>query len=115
MMSQRNAVHGGMFVAKRNRYRHMEIIMTRIILGVLAAFILYLVFSWRALNPPMVVLKLVFGIGDMVVCALSLGWLYITGEFKHRRSLWMITTFICVIICIVVSLILNFPCPPITL
>ena len=95
----------------RNRYRHMEVIMTRIILGVLAAFILFLIFAWRGYVVP----KLIFGIGSMLVSGLSLGWLYLTGEFAHRRSLWMITTFFSVIVCALVSLIFNYPCPPITL
>ena len=85
--------------------------MTRIILGVLAAFILFLFFAWKGIVVP----KLIFGIVSMVVSALSVGWLYITGEFSHRRSLWMITTFICIIVCTLVSLIFNYPCPPITL
>ena len=97
--------------SSRNRYRHMEIVMTRVILGVLAAFILYLVFAWQG----MIVWKLIMGIGSMVVSALSLGWLYITGEFSHRRSLWMITTFMAIIVCTIVSLVFNYPCPPITL
>lgn len=97
--------------SSRNRYRHMEILMTRVILGVLAAFILYLIFAWRGI----IVWKMIFGIGSMVVSALSMGWLYITGEFSHRRSLWMITTFAAIIVCTIVSLVFNYPCPPITL
>ena len=97
--------------SSRNRYRHMEIMMTRVILAVLAVFILYLIFAWRGL----IVLKLICGILSMVVSALSLGWLYLTGEFSHRRSLWMITTFMAVIVCTIVSLVFNYPCPPVTL
>ncbi len=98
-------------MAKRNRYRHMEIMMTRVILGITAAFILFVLFSWRGMNT----LKFIFGIVTMAASGLSLGWLYITGEFSHRRSLWMVTAFFAFIICTLVSMILHYPAPPVTL
>ena len=98
-------------MAKRNRYRHMEIIMTRIVLGLTLAFILFMLFSWRGFT----VMKYVSGSIAAVGSALSLGWLYITGEFKHRRSLWMITAFFSFIVVILFSLIFRWPCPPITI
>ena len=98
-------------MAKRNRYRHMEVIMTRIILGFTLAFLLFLLFSWRGLT----VMKYICGSIATIGPALSLGWLYITGEFKHRRSLWMITAFFAFIVCTLVSLIFRYPCPPVTL
>ena len=98
-------------MAKRNRYRHMEIIMTRIILGLCLAFILFLLFSWRGIN----IVKYIAGSVTVIGSALSLGWLYITGEFKHRRSLWMVTAFFAFIICTLVSLVCRFPCPPLVI
>ena len=101
-----------MIVAKRNnRYRHMEVIMTRIVLGLLLSFVLFMLFSWRGVT----VVKYIFGSIAGIGSALSLGWLYITGEFKHRRSLWLITAFFCIIVCIIVSIIFRWPCPPATL
>ena len=38
--------------------------------------------------------------------------LYLTGEFTRRRSLWMVTAFICIVVCIVVSLLLGYPSLP---
>ena len=102
-------------MAKRNRYRHMEIIMTRIILGLCLAFILFMLFSWRGMNTVTNVLKYITGSITVIGSALSMGWLYITGEFKHRRSLWMVTAFAAFIICTLVSLIFRFPCPPVTI
>ena len=93
----------------RNRYREMENLMTKIILGDVLMFILYLVcadLGWT-------VLKVITAIIAIIGSGLCAGWLYITGEFGRRRSLWMVTTFICIVICVVVSLLLNYPCPAI--
>jgi len=97
-------------VAKRgrNRYREMENLMTKIILGDVLMFILYLVcagLGWTVLK----VITAIIAIFGSVLCA---GWLYLTGEFRRRRSLWMVTAFICIVICVVVSLLLGYPCPP---
>ena len=94
-------------MAKRNRYREMESLMTKIILADAFVFVLYLIFAAKDL----VVLKIISAIIALVASLLSTGWLYITGEFGRRRSLWMVTTFICIVICVVVSLLLNYPCP----
>lgn len=98
-------------MAKRNRYRHMEIIMTRIVLGLTLAFILFMLFSWRGLTVMKYISASIAAIGS----ALSLAWLYITGEFKHHRSLWMITAFFGIIIVILVSLMVQWPCPPVVI
>ena len=39
--------------------------------------------------------------------------LYLTGEFKRRRSLWMVTGFAGIVLCILVSLLVNYPAPAI--
>ncbi len=94
-------------MAKRNRYREMESLMTKIILADAFVFVLYMVFAARDMGA----LKIVTAIVSLVVSGLSLGWLYITGEFQRRRSLWMITGFVGIIVCLLVSLILGFPGP----
>ena len=91
----------------RSRYREMENMMTKIILVDLLVFILYLVcayFSWS-------VLKVVAAIIAIFGSLLCVGWLYLTGEVSRRRSLWMVTAFICIVICVAVSLLLGYPCP----
>ena len=91
----------------RNRYREMEKNMTKIILLDALVFILYLVcagFGWS-------VLKVITAIIAIFGSLLCVGWLYLTGEFTRRRSLWMVTAFICVVICVVVSLLLGYPAP----
>ena len=94
-------------MAKRNRYREMESMMTKIILADTLVFILYLVcagFGWS-------VLKVVTAIIAIFGSLLCVGWLYLTGAFARRRSLWMVTTFIAIVICVVISLLLGYPGP----
>ena len=87
-------------MAKRNRYREMESLMTKIILVDVLVFIVYLVTAGMGAN----VFKVVTAIISVVGSLLCAGWLYLTGEFGRRRSLWMVTIFICIVICVVVSL-----------
>ena len=94
-------------MAKRNRYREMESLMTKVILADLLVFVLYLVCAGNG----MTVLKVITGIITIFGSLLCLGFLYMTGEFPRRRSLWMITAFACIALCVLLSLLLNFPCP----
>ena len=91
----------------RNRYREMENIMTKIILADVLVFILYLVCAGYAWH----VLKVITAIIAIFGSLLCVGWLYLTGEFKRRRSLWMITGFVSIIACLLVSMILKYPFP----
>ena len=96
-------------MAKRNRYREMESLMTKVILADLLVFVLYLVSAAQGWT----VVKVITAIITIFGSLLCLGWLYMTGEFPRRRSLWMITAFACIALCALLSLLLNFPCPPI--
>ena len=92
---------------RRNRYREMESLMSKILIGDVIVFILFLVCAAKAWT----VMKVATAIITIFGSFLCLGWLYITGEFPRRRSLWMITGFAAIALCVVVSLLLNFPCP----
>ena len=94
-------------MAKRNRYRELESLMTKVILADLLVFILYLVSAGKGWT----VFKVITAIITIFGSLLCLGWLYMTGEFPRRRSLWMITAFACIALCALFSLLLNFPCP----
>lgn len=94
-------------MAKRNRYREMESLMTKIILGDVLVFILFLVCSKMGWS----VFKVITAIISIFGSLLCTGWLYLTGEFVRRRSLWMVTIFICIVICVAVSLLLGYPAP----
>ena len=98
-------------MAKRNRYREMESLMTKVILADLLVFVLFLVCAGNGWT----VFKVITAIISIFGSLLCLGWLYMTGEFPKRRSLWMITAFACIALCVLVSLLLNFPCPALPL
>ena len=91
----------------RSRYREMESMMTKIILADFVVFVLYLVCAGLGWN----VLRVITAIITIFGSLLCVGWLYLTGEFSRRRSLWMVTAFICIVICVAVSLLLSYPCP----
>ena len=94
-------------MAKRNRYREMESKMTLVLLSTTVFFILYLVCASFGLS----VLKYILAVVSILASAACLVWLYLTGEFKRRRSLWMVTGFCSIIICLLVSMILKYPYP----
>ena len=96
-------------MAKRNRYRALEKLMTEILLGDALVFILFLVFSSKGLN----VLRVITATLSILVSVLSVGWLFITGELLRRRSFWMVTGFASIFLCLIISLILKYPCPPV--
>lgn len=96
-------------MAKRNRYRALEKLMTEILLGDALVFILFLIFSSKGLN----VLRVITATLSILVSVLSVGWLFITGELLRRRSFWMVTGFSSIFLCLIISLILKYPCPPV--
>ena len=94
-------------MARRKRYKDLELLMTRILIAVAAVFVLYLIFA--GLGKPF--LKIFTAIIAIAVSGLSLGFLYLCGEFKKRRSRWIVLGYICTVVCILASLVLNFPSP----
>ena len=70
----------------------MESLMTKVILADLLIFVLYLLCAGKG----WMVFKVVTAIISIFGSLLCLGWLYMTGEFPKRRSLWMITAFACI-------------------
>ena len=94
-------------MAKRNRYREMESLMTKVVVGDALVFVLYLIFAGLGLTVVKVAAAIIAILGSL----LGLGWLVITGEFSRRRSLWMVTGFIAIVLCVLVSLLLGYPGP----
>ena len=94
-------------MAKRNRYREMESLMTKVIVSDALVFVLYLLFAGLGLTVVKVAAAIIAILGSL----LGLGWLVITGEFSRRRSLWMVTGFIAIVLCVLVSLLLGYPGP----
>ena len=93
------------------RYKKMELLIT-IALGLtLAVFLTYLIAAGLGATT----LKIVCAIISILISGGILYYLYITRELLRKRSLWMTLAAACIIICVLFSLILNFPCPPYTL
>ena len=91
------------------RYRRMESMMTKIILADALIFVLFLVSAGLGWS----VVKVVAAIISIFGSLLCTGWLFLTGEFPRRRSLWMVTGFGATFLCLLFSLILKYPCPPV--
>ena len=94
-------------MAKRNSYREFESLMIKVILVDAAVFVLYLLFAWKDIAA----LKVITAIISIAGSLLSLAWMFLTGELTRRRSFWMVTGFVCIVLCVVVSLLLGYPCP----
>ena len=100
-------IPGGIFVAKRMRYKEIDQLMTRVLIADAAVFVLYLIFAGFGLT----VLKVFTVIIALAVSGLCLAYLYKIGEFKKARSRWLVMGFGSIILCTLVSLILNYPSP----
>ena len=94
-------------MAKRMRYKTIEKYLTYTLLADTAVFALYLLFAGMGL----VALKVITTIIAIAASGLSLGYLYMIGETKKRRSRWIVLGFVCILLCLFVSLILNYPAP----
>ena len=94
-------------MAKRMRYKQIDQLLTRVVIADTAIFLLYLIFAAFGLS----VLKVLLAIIALLISGLSLAYLYKIGEFKKARSRWLVMAFCSIILCTLVSLILNYPSP----
>lgn len=94
-------------MANRMRYKQLDQLLTRVLIADTAVFVLYLIFAGFGLTA----LKVITVIIALLVSALSLAYLYMLGEFKKARSRWLVMGFGAIILCTVVSVILNYPSP----
>lgn len=94
-------------MANRTRYKQLDQLLTRVLIADTAVFVLYLIFAGFGLTA----LKVITVIIALLVSALSLAYLYMLGEFKKARSRWLVMGFGAIILCTVVSVILNYPSP----
>ena len=85
----------------------MESMMTKIILADALIFVLFLVSAGLGWS----VVKVVAAIISIFGSLLCTGWLFLTGEFTRRRSLWMVMGFVSIVLCVLVSLLLGYPGP----
>jgi len=85
--------------------------MMKILIGDGLLFFLYM-FAAGGIGTWMIV-KVITAVLCFLISGLVLGYLYLTHELMHRRSLWMVTACAAIIICLLVSLFLGYPCPPV--
>ncbi|MBO5867913.1 MAG: hypothetical protein J6Q54_03270 [Oscillospiraceae bacterium] len=91
----------------KSRYKTMELILLIVLLIDLAFFIVFLVGAGNGITW----MKVLFAILTIVISSLCLFFLYKTGELLKQRSLWMTTASAAILVCLLFSLILNFPSP----
>ena len=94
-------------MARRKRYKEIEQILTSVLIGDALVFALYLLFAGLGVTA----MKVITVIIAFAASGLSLGFLYMCGEFQKRRSRWLVLGFACILICMVVSLLLKVPYP----
>ena len=92
---------------KPNRYKQMERYMTFALCIDTAEFILYMIFAGLGI----VWLKVIFAIVCLVLSSYLLWLLYASKELLRQRSLWITTGAAAIAVCLLFSLILNFPSP----
>ena len=91
----------------QNRYREMERYMTYALIGDGLLFIFYLLSAGAGI----IWLKVILTILALALSGVCLTWLYISKELLKPRSMWMSAAALAVIVCILVSLLLNYPSP----
>ena len=96
---------------RRARYKRMETMITVILCLDAAIFLAYLILAGMG----MIALKIVTAVLCIAISGGVLYQLFKTRELLRRRSLWMTLAAACVILCVLASLILNFPAPRYTL
>lgn len=92
---------------KKNTFRNFENLLTKVILGTLALFLLMLVAAANGIGW----LKWFLALLVLLVSAASTALLVLKQEHRRRRSLWMLASFVGFLACTLVSLIAGYPAP----
>ena len=92
---------------KKNTFRNFENLLTKVILGTLALFLLMLVAAANGIGW----LKWFLALLVLLVSAASTALLVLKQEYRRRRSWWMLASFVGFLACTLVSLITGFPAP----
>lgn len=96
---------------KLNRYKEMERYMILSIGLDVVLFVLYMIVAGAGI----IWLKVILTILTIALSGAILAFLYMTQEILRPRSLWMTAAAGAIILCLLFSLILNFPSPPFVL
>ena len=90
-----------------NRYKQLERSMTYALLADLVLFLLYLLFSGMGVVWLKVILAIFCGLLSLAIIV----YLYLSQELLRPRSLWMTAGGAAILLCLIVSLLLNYPAP----
>lgn len=90
-----------------SRYTQMQQYMTYALLANLGLFVLYLIFAGFGV----IWMKAILSILSIIVSLGCLGFLYLCQELLRRRSQWMSVSAGALLICTLISLMLNYPSP----
>ena len=94
-------------MAIRRRYKDIERFLTQVLIADAAVFVLYLFFAGFGLT----FWKVLASIAMIIASVACLALLYMTGEMKKARSRWLVLGFAAIVVCLLVSLLLNYPSP----
>ena len=92
---------------KPNRYKEMERYLTYGLIGNTVLFILFLIAAGNGI----IWLKVILTLLCLTISGFILWLLYATRELLKQRSLWITAGAAAIAICLLFSLILNFPSP----
>lgn len=92
---------------RRNQFRQLERSLTMVIFADLVLFALTLAAGGVGIGW----LKIIVGLCTIVISGLGATFLVLINEHKRRRSWWMLSAFGSMLLCTLVSLITNYPCP----
>jgi cytochrome bd-type quinol oxidase subunit 2 len=92
---------------KKNSFRKFEGMLTKVILGELAGFLLMLLFAALGVGW----LKWILAVAVILVSGAGCALLVSKQEHKKRRSWWMLASFAGMLLCTLVSLIAGYPAP----
>ena len=91
----------------RKRYQQMERYMTYALLTDLLLFILFLITAGNGI----IWLKVILAILVISLSGLCLAYLYFSRELLRQRSFWMSVSAAAILVCLLFSLVLNYPSP----
>ena len=89
------------------RYRELERYVTYALIVDAILFVLYLICAGAGI----IWLKVVLAIVLFLLSGACLALLFLRGELLRQRSLWMTAGAAAIVICLLFSLILNYPSP----
>ena len=92
---------------RNNRYKQMERLITVALILDLIIFIIFMISAGNGI----IWLKVLTILGILALSGGCLYLLYASRELMRQRSLWMTVGAAAILVCLLFSLILNFPSP----